>query len=303
MTYKKIALIGAQLGWGAQKHETEWGPQLLQSHALDQHLRQQRIPVYWRDTVRCLETYQSSVNSSTTLSAKQKLENVIAFNQQLASVTAQCITEKVFPVVIGGDHAIAMGTWSGVVHALNAYQDFGLIWIDAHFDAHVPETSPSGAYHGMPVAHLLGHGEKRLTSLLSEHPKLNPNHLIYIGIRSFEPEEQALIQDLGIKVYNMSAVNARDFAAVFNEALDDLTKRVSHLGITLDLDALDPQDAPGVGTPEQNGLRAEAVLSAFTHLGKHPKLRAFEIAEFNPTLDVDGQTERLIENLLSAFFA
>lgn len=299
MTKQKLALIGAQLGWGAQVHETQWGPKVLLEHHLEENILQPNINIYWHTVLQSGHVYQ---DQNTQLNYQQRLADIISFNQKLAEITSDVILNQELPIVIGGDHAIAMGTWSGVVNALNAYDDFGLIWIDAHLDAHTPASSPSGAFHGMPVAHLLGYGEKSLKTLLNEKPKINKENIIFIGIRSFEEEEYNFISEQGIKVFDMKAVESKGFAQVMQEAIKTLESRVSYLGLTIDLDAFDPSDAPGVGSPEDNGLRSHEVLPGLAGFGYHKKLRAIEIAEYNPVLDVNGKTEILIQSLLNALF-
>lgn len=299
MTYKKIALIGAQMGWGAQKHETEWGPSHLHAQQFDQALQAQGLDTYWRSQIQAQQLYTAK---GPSLSIDAKLNNIIDFNQRLADSIVQTIATDDFPVVIGGDHSIAIGTWSGVVDALDAYDDFALIWIDAHLDANTPETSVSHAIHGMPVSHLLGFGEKKLATLLDAHPKIKPEHFIYFGIRSFEKAEMQLITSLGIRLYDMKEIMANDFETLFKAAVELVSKQVSHFGLTIDLDAFDPSDAPGVGSPEKNGLFKSDVLPALRGLAKNTKLAAVEIAEFNPTLDKQNKTQLLIKEILVEIF-
>ncbi len=299
MTDRKIALIGAQMGWGAQKHETEWGAAHLQAQKLEHALQVQGLDIQSFSQIKVQQPY---IANQPTLDKKAKLNNIIDFNERLASRLAQTIAADIFPVVIGGDHSIAMGTWSGVVDALDAYEDFALIWVDAHLDAHTPETSLSHAIHGMPVAHLLGLGERKLAELLDRRPKIKPENFIYLGIRSFEQAEIDLIRSLGIRIYDIKEINAKGFKAIFKEVIESLSKQVSHFGLTIDLDAFDPSDAPGVGSPEENGLFKKDVLPALRGLAKNPQLAAVEIAEFNPTLDVQNKTQQLINEILIEIF-
>lgn len=299
MTEKKIALIGAQLGWGAQVHETQWGPDALVEFGVQSALLLSGIDVYWRTQVKPTISFSSN---NPQLDKLQIVDEIIDFNQTLATIVLETMRDDEFPVVIGGDHAIAMGTWTAVVNFFETYEDFGLIWIDAHLDAHTPDTSHSQAIHGMPVAHLLGLGDKRLSDLLRTSRKINPDNLIYIGVRSFEPEEHALIQSLGIKIYDMTLVNEKGFSYVLREAIEFLEQKVAHIGISFDVDAFDPEVAPGVGSPEKGGLMPTDVLTALNGMAYHPKICAFEIAEFNPQLDREEKTAYLIQELLLSFF-
>ncbi|MCS5707456.1 arginase [Candidatus Berkiella cookevillensis] len=299
MTERKIALLGAQMGWGAQKHETEWGSAQLQAQKLDHALRAQGLNIQSFSQIKALQPYSAN---EPALEINAKLKYIIDFNERLAYSLAQMMATDVFPVVIGGDHSIAMGTWSGVVDALDAYEDFALIWVDAHLDAHTPDTSLSQAIHGMPVAHLLGFGERKLAELLDARPKIKPEHFIYFGIRSFEQAEIDLVRSLGIRIYDIKEINAKGFETLFKEVIERLSKQVSHFGLTIDLDAFDPSDAPGVGSPEKNGLFKKDVLPALKGLAKNTKLAAVEIAEFNPTLDEQNKTQLLIHEILIEIF-
>lgn len=220
---------------------------------------------------------------------------------KLAKRIERSVLEKKSFIVFAGDHSCAIGTWSGVAHALQ--KDFGLIWIDAHLDSHTPETSLSGNIHGMPVAHLLGYGNKSLRSILNNHPKLKPENLCFIGIRSFEQSEEDFIKKLNIKVYYMQEVESRGLDAVFNEAKNRITKNTKHYGVSIDLDGLDPEDAPGVGSPESNGIKADDLCSALKkYCYGDANLLGTEITEFNPHLDIDGKTQKIIRRLVDAIY-
>ena len=202
-----------------------------------------------------------------------------------------------------GDHSCAVGTWSGASRALATRGRLGLIWIDAHLDSHTLETTPSGALHGMPLAALLGFGDPVLTGCAGAGPKLAPENVCVIGTRSFETEEAALLIRLGVRVFDMDEIGRRGLAEVMAEALDIARNGTAGFGVSIDLDALDPYDAPGVGTPEPGGLRGAELLAALARLAHHPELIAVELAEYNPHRDVRGVTARLaielIETLLS----
>jgi arginase len=204
-------------------------------------------------------------------------------------------------LVIGGDHSCAIGTWSGVAAAWRDVGPLGLIWIDAHMDMHVPETSHSGAIHGMPVACLLGYGACKLTSIAGTRPALASEHLCLLGVRSFESEEAELAERLGVRVIGMDEVRARGIAAALAEAKAIATDGTAGFGISLDLDVFDPADAPGVGTPEPGGVRAAAFLDAWERLGRDLRCPGLEIAEYSPSRDKRGRTARLMTALVSAW--
>ncbi len=216
--------------------------------------------------------------------AQRKLAAIPAlvdFSNELAAAVSRVVQSKQRFCVIGGDHSCAIGTWSGVAKSLS--KPFGLIWIDAHLDSHTPDSSHSKNPHGMPVATLLGHGDDRLTTVAGLKPKLLPAHVVMIGIRSYEPEEQALLTTLGVKIYYMPEVQQRGFGVVLQEAQQYLLQQVDGYGISLDLDGLDPQDCDATGSKVAGGIRLQDALSAFAALDKST-LVGIEIAEFNPHL-------------------
>jgi arginase len=235
---------------------------------------------------------------------KNKYQIVAELCLRLAKKTQRCIKKKQFFTVFGGDHSCAIGTWSGVSHALREEGDIGLIWIDAHLDAHTHRTTPSGNIHGMPVAALLGQGHASLTRLLDRLPKIKPENLCMIGMRSYEKGELDLIKKLKIKVFYQKEVDKKGFEKIFQQAQKSVCKNTIGYGISLDLDGIDPKDAPAVGTPEEKGLPAKTVINTFKKYcqkGKHPqKLLGLEITEFNPHRDIKKRTEKLVHQLLKS---
>lgn len=249
---------------------------------------------------------QSEFNSLELLSPQpnhQDKYNVIAeLSIRLAKRVEQSVLEKKPFIVFAGDHSCAIGTWSGAAHALLDH-DIGLIWIDAHLDAHTPETSPSGNIHGMPVAHLMGYGNRSLTSILNSSPKIKPENICFIGIRSFEEGEQKLIEKLKIKVFYMKEVEERSLDIIFKEAKEHITKNTSYYGLSIDLDGIDPTETPGTGTPEPNGIHAQELCEALKRYCQgDAKLLGAEITEFNPHRDVEGKTRKVIHQLVNAIF-
>ncbi len=204
-------------------------------------------------------------------------------------------------VVIGGDHSCAIGTWIGAADGLRGSGSLGLIWIDAHMDMHVPETTHSGAIHGMPVACLLGYGASMLTSIAETGPAIDPRHICLVGTRSFEEEEAAFAQRHGVHVIHMDEVRQRGICAVLAEARSIVTNGTAGYGISLDLDAFDPSDAPGVGTPSPNGIRADAFFAPWSELGRDPRCIGIEIVEYNPSRDFSRHTAHLMCDLISAW--
>ncbi len=221
--------------------------------------------------------------------------------RHLADEVEQALLAGAFPVVLGGDHSIAVGTWSGV--ARHAGAPMGLLWIDAHLDSHTQETSYSGAIHGMPLAFLLGRGDKRLLEPGLPGGQLLPAHTVVFGARSFEPEESDFLASMHVRVIGQEEIEQRGFQAAFAEAMAIVSGAPAGFGISLDLDALDPATAPGVGTPEPQGLEASEVLNGLRRLAREPGLRCLEIVEYNPDRDRHGLTARLIGALIGVVLA
>lgn len=217
---------------------------------------------------------------------------------QLALQTLKLTKSKHKFTVIGGDHSCAIGTWSGVHEAIHQQGDMGLIWIDAHMDSHTPETSDSGRIHGMPLAVLLGHGMSSLTTMMNPHPKIKPEHLCLIGVRSYEAGEAALLKKLNVHVYYMDEVKQRGFSTIFHEALKRVKQGTVGYGITVDIDSLDPLEAPGVDVPESDGIHVDELKKALTEIANDPLLIATELVEFDPVNDKDKKTEKIIADCI-----
>ncbi len=221
---------------------------------------------------------------------------------EILTLLAQDIAEEPAPFcVLGGDHSSGIGTWSGAAAKLESSQSLGLIWVDAHMDSHTPETSGSQNIHGMPLSHLLGYGIPELCHLQSPQPKIKPEHLCLVGIRSFEAGEAALLKRLNVKVISMEEVKTIGMDQALQEALAHV-RAASHIGLSIDLDAFDPQDAPGTGCLEHNGIRSIEFLKAVQGFYKTPGFLGLEIAELNPLLDDHAKTAYLVRDLMGAVF-
>jgi arginase len=285
-----VELIGAEIGEGAGVMGCKAGPAALRAQGLSLSLTRQGCTAVWG----------ASVSSHAELLAQSKLAVVQEFTPRLAQAACQAMQRGRMPVVVGGDHSCAVGTWSGVATALKDRGDLGLLWIDAHLDAHTPHTSESQHPHGMPLAALLGHGDAALTGTLGWQGKLKPQHVVVLGARSYEQGEHALLQRLGVRIMDMQEITTRGFATCFAEALAIVNRRTAAYGITFDVDALDPQDAPGVGTPVERGIRLHDALAALRSTTHDTRLAAFELVEYNPALDHNGMTARACQALIEA---
>ncbi len=293
---KDISLIGVCSGWGATNMGTAHGPKQL-IHALS-NKSPFAPPLHFTSKVLEFHLWENfdSFYPLKGEAQEERFQNVLNTISIVAQEVYEDLINHRFPIILGGDHSIAIGTWTAVRSWLN--QDFGLIWIDAHLDAHTFATSPSAAIHGMPVAALLGHGPSDLTHLCGFAPKIKPENIAFIGIRSFEEGEAELIKSLGIKVFDMEYIDTHGFDTTFKTAKKWVTRECKHYGITFDIDALDPSDAPGTGTREPNGIRATDCLPSLKGLIDDPHLLAFELMEYNSLLDQEQKTEMLIWNIL-----
>ncbi len=218
------------------------------------------------------------------------------FFTDLALATQDAVLNNQLPVIIGGDHSCAIGSWSGIAAALKD-QSYGLIWLDAHLDAHTPEDSDSGNIHGMPVATLMGEGYVEFLNILNNNPKLNPKNMIFIGIRSYESAERERLERLGVKIYYTEEVGERGFTEVFLEGWNYLASRVDKIGLSIDLDGFDPDFAPGVGTPANDGINFIDCIKTLSKIDKS-KLIGVEITECNDHFDPSGKTIGCIVELL-----
>lgn len=286
-----VRLIGAASGWGAQLRSCEDGPEFFYRYLQKTELS--FLP--WDFVYPIKRAADGHVPLSLCLSLVQ------TFNNQLADKVCAVLREGEFPIVIGGDHSIAVGTWNGVYQALAESEQLpmGLIWIDAHMDAHTPETTPSGAWHGMPLAALLGFGPDEISALKGNKPVFSPENICLIGVRSFEEGEAQLLNRLGVRIFFMDEVRRRGIGEVLKEALLHVTKKTKAFGLSLDLDAMDPDDAPGVGSPEEGGIPADDLLQALPQIFNHPKCVSVELVELNPYRDEEEKTVQICINILS----
>ena len=309
---KKLSLVGYAFGLAAGNPQCADGPEAFQRSCASQALATNRQDDRFGRT-QCGQSPRDRSPESqffdthwTMLKSHHPeanvLEQVIHLNTRLAEQTYSLTKQHQPFAVIGGDHSSAIGTWSGVSAAVAEQGDFGLVWLDAHMDANTDETSPSGNVHGMPVAVLLGRGNPALTSILGNAPKLKPEHISLIGIRSFEEGEKNLLESLGVRIYYIEEVKMRGFSVVFDEAIQRAKTGTAAYGISVDLDGLDPSFAPGVGTPEENGFTLEELCASLKKYAQDKQWIGLEIAEFNPHLCHDGRTEQAIATMLENAF-
>ncbi len=227
-------------------------------------------------------------------------KNGLPYAETIAEVCRQAflklknVPPEVFPVALGGDHSVSMGSVSGVAQAGRT----GVLWIDAHADLNTPQSSPSGNVHGMPLSHLLGEGDPRLLDIWGGGAVLKPRDLVFIGLRSLDPFERRFIREHDIRAYTMKEIDRRGLAVVAEEALEYL--EAPRLHVSFDADALDPALAPGVGTPVPGGLSYREAHLLMELLADSGKVSSLDLVEVNPVLDVENSTGRIMVEMASS---
>jgi arginase len=207
------------------------------------------------------------------------------------------------PVVLGGDHSIAIGTVSGVAeHFRDRGEKVGLIWVDAHGDMNTPDSSPTGNIHGMPLATLLGIGHPRLVEMGGFAPKVERDHVCLIGIRDIDDSEREIIRASGIHAYTMRDVDERGMRAIMHEAIGFVTQGTAGFHVSFDLDGMDPRDVPGTGTPVKGGISWREANLLMEMVSDTGKMTSLEVTELNPILDVKNQSGEVAVDVISSAF-
>jgi arginase len=284
---RQIELIGAAWGLGGADPGCAAAPALL-------------VPLAQKRLRTCGSDALAGPMISTWPSERRKHLAVSRLCGLLASAVADSMRHARLPCVIGGDHSCAGGTWTGVARALHqaGRGPLGLVWVDAHMDAHTPATSHTGRLHGMPLAWLLGQDDDPLYGLASG--VLEPRHVCLVGVRSFEREEKERLERLGVRVIHMSEVRSRGIDAAIEEAVGIASRGTDAYGISIDLDAITPDEAPGVGTPVAGGIAGAELARALARIGGGASLAAVELVEYLPRLDRDGCSAALAVELIAA---
>lgn len=296
------SLIGAGTAWGAASPGPDIAPDILMAAGLAEALQDHNINARWHGL---LAPFPPRPDHDPGLDEAYGMVKYFTRNLCHELMELMAIAPHTLPVVIGGDHSVAMGTWSGVTTALKAHGQFGLLWIDAHMDAHTPITASQGKwgghFHGTPLAHLLGHGDKILCEVGSKRTKFKPQHVALVGVRSYEPGEEALLNELGVRIFKQDEIVQRGLQAVLEDALKIVGKAPKGWGLSFDLDVLDPQDMQAVGTAEPNGLRLADFITSWSKLSLPSTPRAIELVEYVPVKDMDGHGLQVIQTLLQTF--
>ena len=294
-----VSIIGVPMDLGADRRGVDMGPSALRYADLNEHLVELGYDV---EDLGDLDVIIPETRHYGDPQAKY-LKEIAAACVNLGHMTLDAYERGRTPLVLGGDHSIAVGTVSGMAEAFRRQKKtLGLLWFDAHADMNTPQTSPSGNVHGMPMASILGYGPPELTQIFGFTPKLPPSNVVMIGIRDVDRAERELVKKSGIRVFTMKELDKRGIGSVMDEALSILTRGTDGFAVTLDADFLDPYDSPGVATPVRGGASYREAHLAMEMIADTQKMASFEITEINPILDVQNKTAHFgMELILSAF--
>jgi arginase len=293
-----VSILGVPLGYGASMAGVDMGPSALRVARLTKRIAQLGYAVKDLGDLQLIHP-----ESEPAPNEKLKyVREISAACEQLAQKVREILEMDKLPLVLGGDHSIAIGSLAGVSsHCRETKQSLGLIWFDAHADMNTPETSPSGNIHGMPLAVVLGYGAPQLTEVAGFSPKLDPRFCAHVGARDIDIGERELIRKLGMRFFTMREIDERGMAACIDDAIAIASKASGGYAVTFDVDALDPGDAPGSGTLVRGGLTYREAHLAMEKIAEAGGMRSLEVVEINTALDVNNKTAELgVELILSA---
>ncbi|MDA5111024.1 arginase [Brevibacillus thermoruber] len=291
---KNISIIGVPLDLGADRRGVDMGPSAIRYAGVVARLEKMGLNIQDKGDIPVTRPH-----TFTETDNHKYLDEVVEANTRLAEAVSGIMEEGRFPLVLGGDHSIALGTVAGVAKHV---KNLGVIWFDAHGDLNTGETSPSGNIHGMPLAASLGYGHERLVQIGGFAPKLKPENVVIIGARDLDAGERELIKRIGLKVFTMHEIDKLGMARVMEEAIAHVSRNTDGVHLSLDLDGLDPHDAPGVGTPVIGGISYREGHVAMEMLADADILCSAEFVEVNPILDRENMTARVAVALMSSAF-
>ena len=299
ITPKTIRVIGVPLDLGQSRRGVDMGPSAVRCAGLEYKLEQLGHTVEDGGNVPVAMPEQKNPGKPEA----KYLKEIASTCQKHADLVLKALENGKVPLSLGGDHSMAVGSVSGLAefyHRQN--QKVGLIWMDAHTDINTPGTSPSGNVHGMPLGAIMGLGPAELANIYGWSPKISPENCVLVGIRDVDVHEKENVRRAGIQVYTMRDIDERGMRTVMEEALRHAGRGTAGYHVSLDMDWLDPEDAPGVGTPVEGGATYREGHLAMEIIADHGRMLSFEIVEVNPVLDERNQTAELaVELAMSAF--
>ncbi|MBK7929147.1 MAG: arginase [Bryobacterales bacterium] len=298
MRHSQIAVIGAPLDLGAGRRGVDMGPSAIRVAHLDDRLAALGYEVHDLGNVEVDQAESRPIGRENA----RYLHEITATCRRLAKSVETALAKGQFPLVLGGDHSVAAGTVAGVAkHFRRSKERIGLIWIDAHADMNTPDTSPSGNVHGMPLASCIGTGPDELVKLSGFSPKVRPENVALVGIRDVDQLEKPHIKASGVRAFTMREIDERGLLHVMNEAIRIASDGTAGFHLSFDMDGVDPDEAPGVGTPVRGGITYREAHLALELVCDSRRMLSLEVVEVNPVLDVANRTAELaVELMLSA---
>ena len=293
-----LSILGVPLGYGASMAGVDMGPAALRVARLNQRIARLGYSVEDRGDLH-LERPRTYPDEGEKLKYVREISKAC---EQLAAEVEAILSADELPLVLGGDHSIAIGSFAGAASYYKKQdQTLGLIWFDAHADMNTPESTPSGNIHGMPLSTLLGYGTPELVNVAGFAPKIEPQLVAHVGARDIDPGERELIKQLGVRFFTMREIDERGMHACMDDAIAIASRGTAGYGVTFDVDALDPGDAPGSGTLVRGGLTYREAHLGMEKVAEAGGMRLLEIVEINTALDVNNKTAELgVELILSA---
>lgn len=295
---REISIIGVPMDLGQSRRGVDMGPSAIRYAGMIERLEKLHYTIHDLGNVD-VPRPKPHQNNSYINEKLRNLHEVARANERLAKIVFEQVGLGRVPLVLGGDHSIAMGTLAGVSRH---YENLGLIWYDAHGDINTHQTTPSGNIHGMSLAASLGFGHERLTSIMNDKPKVKPEHVVLIGVRDLDSEEKTLLKSLPVKVFTMHEVDRLGMPRVMKETIRYLQDKTDGVHVSFDMDAIDPSEAPGVGTPVIGGLTYRESHLALEMLSEAGIMTSAEFVEVNPMLDVRNKTADLTVALAGSLF-
>jgi arginase len=295
---QKIRIIGVPMDLGQSRRGVDMGPSALRVAGLQARIKQLGHQV---EDIGNIQVKQPEEMSYGEKRAKY-LEEIAETCKDLAATVDQSLEEGFLPVILGGDHSIAAGVAAGVAsHFRKTEKKIGYLWLDAHGDMNTPESSPSGNVHGMPLAAIMGYGAPELTDLSGFKPKSEPRNIVIIGARDLDGQERKIVKKSGLHVFTMRDIDERGMREVMSDALKYAMDDTDGIAVSLDMDFVDPSDAPGVGTPVRGGVTYREAHLAMEMIADSEAMASLEVVEINPVIDEHNRTALLgVELVLSA---
>jgi arginase len=290
-----IAIIGAPLDLGQGRRGVDMGPSALRVANLNARIAALGYEV---EDLGNVEVAQAETAPEGDSHAKYAADIAVSC-QHLAAAVGRALSRGRFPLALGGDHSVAVGTMSGVSQFFREQgQKAGIIWLDAHADMNTPDSSPSGNVHGMPLACIVGMGPRALTHLPGYAPIVDPRNAVIVGLRDVDQMEKPHVRESGVRAFTMRDIDERGLRSVMEEAIRLATDGTAGFHLSLDMDFVDPQDAPGVGTPVRGGVTYREAHLAMEMICDSGQMVSMEVVEVNPVIDQVNRTADLAVELV-----